>query len=128
MTDKKLKIYIVDDDETVIRLMTLLLERAGHYVESRLAGVSALPWIFKMKPDLVISDMMMAEMDGLELTGIISREPKLAKTKVILCSGRDEKMWTDKAKEAGAVGYIPKPFNPSTFAADIERYAGVFSD
>ena len=128
MADQTLKIFIVDDDETVIRLMTLLLERSGHTVESRLAGVSALPWIYKMKPDIVVSDMMMAEMDGLELASIITRETKLKNTKIILCSGRDEKMWQDKAKEAGAVGYIAKPFNPGTFAAEVERYAGIFKD
>lgn len=62
-----MKIYIVDDDAEMIEVMTLLLDAGGHRVASSVAGATAIPEIVAFKPDVLLTDLVMAELDGLEL-------------------------------------------------------------
>jgi DNA-binding response OmpR family regulator len=115
-----LKLYIIDDDWDMIQYMTVLLEGAGHTVFSGVSGVSNLPKIVARKPDAIIADLVMAEMDGIELIRQLRAKSELADSKIIMVTSKDHDHWRKQAKEAGANGYITKPLDEATFASQIE--------
>lgn len=111
-----MKIVLVDDDPDLIEIMYLALDQAGHEVIAAPSGVSILSTIKSKHPDLLITDLMMAEMDGLELC-----QATHADVKVIVVSARTDPLWKEKAKNCGAIGYIEKPIDPLTFAAEVDQ-------
>ena len=116
-----MKITIVDDDVALVSAMTAMLETAGHGVSSEAAGATAISHIIRRRPDCVLTDLMMAEVDGLELCKELRAKPELASLKVIVVSAQASEHWKAKAREAGADGYIVKPVNASSFASEVER-------
>lgn len=115
-----MRITVVDDDLTLLDMMGVLLERAGHDVTTSPGGVAVLPELKRNPPDLVITDLMMAELDGLEFCREIMRDPAL-NCKVIMISARTDQLWKDRARQAGAIGYIEKPIDPAGFAAQVQE-------
>lgn len=114
-----MKFFIVDDDDTMIQLMQVLIEASGHEVSSALAGHHAISGITAMKPDCIITDLMMATMDGLELCDAIRANKSVGDTTIVMVSARDAEHWKVQAAERGANGYIIKPINPETFMGDL---------
>ncbi len=115
-----LSFFLVDDDEDVIALMTALLESRGHRVEASLAGTDALPKIAASLPDWVLTDLMMAELDGLQFCAELRKNRRLAKTGVVFVSARADSYWQKRAEAAGATGYIVKPIDAETFIDTLE--------
>ena len=115
-----LKFYIVDDDADIISFMTLLLEAAGHEVSSNVAGATALTEIKAKRPDCVLTDLVMADMDGLDLCRELRKMPELSGLKIIFVSARSSEYWRTHALEAGADGYVGKPLDADTFARRVE--------
>ncbi|MBT3358886.1 MAG: response regulator [Rhodospirillales bacterium] len=115
-----LKVFIVDDDETIIEFMSLMLETAGYDVSSSMAGAEALPQIVAQKPDCILTDLMMAELDGLQLCQEIRGRSLSPNPVVIVVSARDHPYWMERAREAGADGYLTKPLAVETFVEKIE--------
>ncbi|MDH5188628.1 MAG: response regulator [Rhodospirillaceae bacterium] len=120
-----MKITIIDDDPDIIEAISLILGGAGHSVISSPAGVNAISLIRKKRPDLIITDLVMAEMDGLELCREIRKDKLLANTKIIMISARTDEMWKEKARSAGADGYIEKPIDTATFVKDVETISAL---
>ena len=120
-----MKIVIIDDDPDVISVLELVLGEAGHSVTSSPAGVNAISLIRKKRPDLILTDLVMAEMDGLELCREIRKDKLLEKTKIIMISARTDEMWKEKARGAGADGYIEKPIDTATFVKDVETISAI---
>ena len=114
-----MKFFIVDDDHEVIDVMTAVLESNGHEVGSNVSGARAVSDILAMRPDCVLTDLMMAALDGLELCDEIRQKKELDRTKIILVSARDADHWKEKAVARGAVGYITKPIDPETFTDQL---------
>lgn len=117
-----MRIVLVDDDPDLIDVMSLALTQAGHTVTTAEGGVSALSDIRKRPPDLIITDLMMAELDGLEFCREVAKDKSL-ETKIIMVSARTDALWKDRAHDAGAIGFIDKPIDPMTFADEVERLA-----
>ncbi len=105
-----MKFFVVDDDVDVLSLLERLLKGAGHQVETCGASIEALKRIPGARPDCVITDIMMPEMDGFELTRELRRRPDLAQMKIIVLSAKTYDFDRRRAKELGADGYIAKPF------------------
>lgn len=116
-----MNIVLVDDDPDLIEIMYLALQQAGHTVTAAAGGVAVLSNMRKNPPDLVITDLMMAEMDGLELCQTIRADQALADTQTIVVSARGDDLWKTRARDAGAIGYIVKPIDPMTFAEQVEH-------
>lgn len=114
-----MNIMIVDDDLALLDMMAALLEHAGHKVAKSSGGVEAIPAIKRNPPDVLITDLMMAELDGLEFCSEVAKDQSL-NTKIIFISARTDSLWKDRAKGCGAVGYIEKPIDPQTFAEQVE--------
>lgn len=110
---------VVADDETIIRLdLKTLLEEMGHEVVGEAAdGQKALELARGLKPDVVIMDIKMPVMDGLDAAKIIADE-KIAP--VVLLTAYSQKDLIERAKEAGVFGYLVKPFQESDIMPAIE--------
>jgi len=104
-----MKFLIIDDDPIILMLMRAVLEEGGHSVKSYESSASALRDIPVDRPDVVISDVIMPEMDGFELCREIRSRPDLAAIKIIMCSSKSYEFDRRRAKELGADGYIVKP-------------------
>ncbi|MEQ8227493.1 MAG: response regulator [Rhodospirillales bacterium] len=121
LPDRPLSFFVVDDDPDIVNVITLVLEYAGHRVHSDLTGLTAIADIASKRPDVVLTDMMMMSVDGLQLCRELRKKPRLDKTRIIFVSARKGKTWHDEAAAAGADGYIEKPVDPSTFMNRIEQ-------
>jgi CheY-like chemotaxis protein/phosphoribosyl 1,2-cyclic phosphodiesterase len=111
--------YLVDDDPEILTLLTRVLEEAGHRVESAPSSLAALKQIPLSRPDCVITDIMMPDMDGFELTRELRRRPELAHMKIVVLSAKSYEFDRRRARELGADGYIVKPFTAESILAAI---------
>ncbi|MDB5360650.1 MAG: hypothetical protein JWO51_1947 [Rhodospirillales bacterium] len=118
-TKKPLFICIVDDDQFVLDLTAEVLAEAGHTIKTFTSPKLALAEIPLLQPDLVIADIMMREMDGLELCEKLSSSPELQNLKVIILSAKPYEFDRTQARKAGAAGYILKPFKTATLNAQV---------
>ncbi len=105
------RILVVDDDRSIVKVISSYLEQSGYQVLAAYDGEMALHQLRRERPDLVILDLMMPKRDGWEVTQIIRADKTLAATPIIMLTARVED--TDKivGLEVGADDYITKPFN-----------------
>ena len=80
--------FVVDDDKNIVKLLENFLKMAGHKVYGYTSSVAVMEEIIRKKPDCVLLDMLMPELDGLALLGQIRSHPDLAGLKVIIVSGK----------------------------------------
>jgi phosphoribosyl 1,2-cyclic phosphodiesterase len=114
-----MKFFLVDDDPDIVALLCRELQAAGHEVRSATASRAALQAIPQERPDCVITDIMMPEMDGFELTRELRRRPELAGMKIIVLSMKSYDFDRRRAKQLGADGYITKPIRHETLLESI---------
>lgn len=114
------KILIVDDDRTMRTVLTRYLENRGYQVEQVSSGVDALVAFAKNPPDLVVSDVMMPEMDGLEFCRRLRATPSGQLMPFIFLSGKGELEDRIYGHEIGADDYLTKPVDPRELVAKIE--------
>lgn len=112
-------ILIVDDDREIIRLVRSYLENASFTVWEANDGETALHILRGERPDLLILDLMLPNIDGLDIARHIRNDPNLRKTPIIMLTARITD--TDKilGLELGADDYITKPFNPQEVVARV---------
>lgn len=116
-----LTIFLVDDDEPVLKMMQAVLESVGHKVQATTSSVTAVERIAEVMPDLVILDLMMPEVGGLDICRELKADPKFDRTKVIFVSGKAFEYDRKRALAFGADAYIVKPINAETFPEQVER-------
>jgi len=114
------KILVVDDDRTLRITLTRALENIGYQVEQVSSGVEALEACVKNPPDLVVSDVMMPEMDGIEFCRRLRATPSGQLMPFIFLSGKGELEDRIQGHSIGADDYLIKPVNPRELAAKIE--------
>lgn len=117
--ERKLKFYIVDDDSITLKLMAKLMSAEDREIITNTSSIAALTDIVEQKPDCVISDLMMPEMDGLELLKKLKSEPELASTKFIIVSGKAYEFDRKRAMEFGADAYFVKPVDQERFIPQL---------
>ncbi|SCA55322.1 hypothetical protein MTBPR1_10569 [Candidatus Terasakiella magnetica] len=113
------KFYVVDDDPLVLEFISKLLTKAGHEVRLNVSSLEALNELYDYTPDCVISDLMMAGVDGLELTRELRSRLSSQQTKIVLISANKNEIWRIKAASLGANGYILKPINSNQFVHQV---------
>ena len=114
-------ILIVDDDETVRRLLQIRLEMRGHVCQEAEDGSQALDVLQTHQFDLVITDQEMPVMKGLELLAHIEKMPKAQRPPVIFISGCLTDDLRHAALEAGASTVIPKPYEHQDIMIEVTR-------
>ena len=113
----KAKILVVDDEQNILDLVTAYLEQENYEVYTALDGPGALKAARAFKPDLIVLDIMLPGMDGLEVLSHLRRESNVY---IIMLTARSEE--TDKVigLSVGADDYLTKPFSPRELAARIK--------
>ncbi len=104
-------VLVVDDNELIRRLATKLLTKNNYEVTTALNGRAALQQINNVKPDVILLDVMMPEMDGFECCRQIKNNDSTMDIPVILVSSNTETIDKIKGLEIGAADYIVKPFD-----------------
>jgi twitching motility two-component system response regulator PilG len=118
----KKKILIVEDEEHLLELESLLLTTKGYEVKGVLDGPSALELVASMKPDLILLDIMLPVMDGYEVCRQIKANDATRHIPVIMLSGKKSKKDLVKGEQAGADWYITKPFKSVMVIETIQRF------
>ena len=113
-------ILIVDDDPLNRRLLTKSLETGGHRTTAVDNGFAALTSLEADRPDVVLLDIEMPGLDGIEVLERLKADPELRHIPVIMISGVDDADSIVRCLEAGAEDYLPKPFDPAILRARIE--------
>ena len=108
----KQKILVVDDEPDVVELVEFNLKAAGFTVTSAENGREALTTAQSTRPDLIVLDVMLPEMDGLEVCKLLRRDPVTAATPIIMLTARAEEVDRVLGLELGADDYLTKPFSP----------------
>lgn len=115
------RILAVDDEPNIVRLIQVNLERDGYTVETANNGAQALAKIRQNRPDLLVSDVMMPEMDGFELLANVRRDPMLADLPVIMLTAKAQDRDVMEGYTRGADMYLTKPFNPMELKQFVKR-------
>jgi two-component system alkaline phosphatase synthesis response regulator PhoP len=106
------KILVVDDEADILEFISYNLKKEGYEVWTAMNGQEALPLAKKIKPDLILLDVMMPVMDGLETCKRIKADPDFAKTYVVFLTARAEEYSEIEGFNSGADDYIAKPIKP----------------
>ena len=115
------KILVVDDDEISLRVVQTVLETANYQVITAQNGELALRLAIEERPDLIISDIIMPEMDGIALTKKLKSKLITRSIPVILLTVKHDLTAEVKGLESGADDYLTKPFQPERLIARIKR-------
>jgi DNA-binding response OmpR family regulator len=110
-------ILVVDDERHIVDLVRLYLEKEGYTVVSAADGEEALARHARHDPDLVVLDLMLPKLDGLEVCREIRRR---GDTPVLMLTARDDDVDAVVGLELGADDYVTKPFNPRVLVARVK--------
>ncbi|MGF1533180.1 MAG: response regulator transcription factor [Bernardetiaceae bacterium] len=122
MPEKNHKILIVDDEPDILELLQYNLENAGYQVETARDGEDALKKCDSFAPQLILMDIMMPRMDGVEACRRIRSNPDHAGTYIIFLTARTEEYSEVAAFEGGADDYLTKPIKPRALVSRIKAY------
>jgi len=113
----KPRVLIVDDDPAALRMIEYIFDRADYEVYLAATGPEALSKANEAKPDLVILDVMMPKVTGLEVCQRLRAQPALARLPIIMLSAKDQLEDKVNGFEAGADDYVSKPVEPQELLA-----------
>ncbi len=116
------KILLVEDNEVNRRLAGFLLRSQGYQVIEATTAQAAFDMIPNNQPDLIVMDIQLPGMDGLEATTKLKAEPATANIPVIAVTSYAMAGDRDKALAAGCSGYVTKPIDKTIFLAEISRH------
>lgn len=117
------KILIVDDEPDIVEILSYNLKKEGYSVLSASNGKEALEIALKEKPDMVLLDVMMPEMDGIETCMKMRKSNKLQDTIIVFLSARSEEFTQLAAFDAGANDFVTKPIRPKVL---IQKISALF--
>ena len=113
-------ILVVDDEADIVELVSYNLKKEGFSVDSALNGETALGKIRKSKYDLVVLDLMLPGIQGIELCRILRNDPKTESLPIIMLTAKGEEVDRILGLEMGADDYIAKPFSPRELVARVK--------
>lgn len=119
---KSQKVLIVDDVTKNIQLVASFLKQAGYEINFAVSGKTALKHIEKKKFDLILLDIMMPEMDGFEVCGILKSNVETKDIPIIFLTAKTDIESITKAFKSGGVDYITKPFNKTELLARVTTH------
>ncbi|HJN79176.1 MAG TPA: response regulator transcription factor [Flavobacteriaceae bacterium] len=120
MKKSDIKILLVDDEPDIIEILRYNLTQEGYDVITAKDGESAIKKVENNHPHLIIMDIMMPKMDGIEACSIIRSNPKFIDTIIVFLTARGEDYSHVAAYDAGADDYITKPIKPKVFISKVK--------
>lgn len=118
-------ILLVDDEAFMRRIMEATLRKGGFVLTQATDGQSAIELIGGQRPDLIIMDVSMPRLDGLEALRQIKGDPATAAIPVIMLTARGHVLTRQEAEESGADLFLTKPFSPSQLLVEACRLLGI---
>lgn len=118
---RKKRILIVEDEESLLKLETILLTVRGFEVIGAVTGKMAIDKIGVEKFDLVLLDIMLPDIDGFEVCRQIRKDPRTAAVPIIMLTGKKNQDDHDRGVLSGADAYIVKPFKSAMIIDEISR-------
>jgi len=122
---KDAAVLIVDDSRTIVRALQLMLEREGYLTFSAVDGVQAIAMTKRQRPDVVLMDVVMPNMNGFEATRALVNDPVTATIPVIMMSGTEQvsdRVWGIRL---GAKGFLAKPIDKDELLGKIRSVIAV---
>jgi two-component system chemotaxis response regulator CheY len=117
------RILTIDDSKTMRDMLMLTLAEAGFDVLQAVDGQDGLDVLVKERVDVVITDINMPRMDGYEVIRQLRRKPEHKSTPILVLTTESETEKKDLAREAGATGWLVKPFDPDRLVATVRKVA-----
>lgn len=114
------RILLVDDEEDILNFLSYNLKKEGYEVYTALNGNDGIELAKKQKPQLIVLDVMMPEMDGIETCRILRENKETANTLIVFLSARSEDYTQIAGFDSGADDYITKPIKPRVFISRIK--------
>ncbi len=112
-------ILVVEDDDDILDVVRFNLEREGYEVNVCGNGATALEAVARRRPDLILLDLMLPGLDGLEVCRRLRKDPPTARIPVVMLTAKGEEVDVVAGLEVGADDYLPKPFSPRILLARI---------
>lgn len=116
------RILVVEDNETNMYLIGFILKKNGHEVIEARTGEEGVELALKERMDLIIMDIQLPGIDGLETTRRIRKSETDKKVPIVALTSFAMTGDREKSLAAGCTGYLEKPINPDTFMGEIEKY------
>lgn len=114
------RILVIDDEPNIIELVQFNLEKEGHTIIVAKDGITGLKLAIHELPDLIILDIMLPQLDGIEVCRKLSNDPNTSGIPVIMLSARNEVLDKVLGLEIGADDYVTKPFSPRELSARVK--------
>lgn len=115
------KILAVDDESELTDLMHYHLVRAGHAVTTAANGWEAIHAVRQERPDIILLDLMLPDLDGFGVCEILRRDPKTATIPIVIVSAWSSPDSRNLGLELGALDYLTKPFSPQELVDRVNR-------
>lgn len=115
------KVMIVDDSETLRAILIFVLEEAGFEVLEGIDGIDAIKYLDGRHIDLIITDLNMPRMDGIRLIKHVRSIETYSQTPILFLTTDTQQSKKDEARNAGATGWIVKPFDQSKLISAITK-------
>ncbi|MCR4423726.1 MAG: response regulator transcription factor [candidate division WOR-3 bacterium] len=112
-------IAIVDDEPDILELLSLHLTKSGFSVQKMTSGAELYQFLEKTIPHLIILDLMLPDVDGIDICRFLKQEPRFASIPIIMLTARGEESDRITGLELGADDYITKPFSPKEVVARV---------
>ena len=116
------RILIAEDNEANLALVEYLLQAAGHRTVAAADGLEAVRLAREIRPDLVICDLQMPEVDGYSVLAQVREDPTLREMPVIALTAFSRRIDRTTVLVAGFDGYLSKPIDPEVFIEEVEQY------
>jgi len=120
MSEEK-KILFVDDEPDLVQLVTLRLQAAGYQVEVAYDGQEGLDQVGKVKPDLIILDLMLPKLDGYKVCRLLKFDERYRGIPILIFTARAQAEDIKLAMECGADGYLTKPFEVQALLGKLKE-------
>lgn len=119
MSEQLKTFCVVEDSDAIRRLIVLLIEKGKHTVVSFADGESAVEWLAENKPDILLSDIMLPGMSGVDVLHCVRDMPHGNDIQAIALTAFARQGDREKYLELGFNGYMAKPINPQTFLNEV---------
>lgn len=118
------RVLLADDEPDIQLIARLALKRAGFEVTAVTNGAQVLAKVAEVKPEAILLDWMMPEMDGFETCARLKANPDTKDIPVIFVTAKAQESEIDRGLKLGAVGYITKPFDAPSLGSQVRAFLG----
>jgi DNA-binding response OmpR family regulator len=115
------KILVVEDDREMVDLLRFNLKRAGFSVATAFSGVEALKKVCSIRPDLILLDLTLPELDGFVVCEVLRQDSLTRSIPIVILTALTSQFARLTGLEAGASDFVTKPFSPKELIARIQR-------